>query len=48
MGTNYYVAVDTCPTCERGEEVHIARHQIGYGCVGHGAGTWDLITGDFS
>lgn len=24
------------------------RHKIGLGCIGHGDGTWDLLTGDFS
>lgn len=26
----------------------LARHTLGYGCVGHGAGTWDLVEGYFS
>lgn len=26
----------------------LVRHTIGYGCVKHGAGTWDCVTGDFS
>jgi hypothetical protein len=27
---------------------NLVRHQIGHGCVKHGAGTWDCITGRFS
>jgi hypothetical protein len=27
---------------------NLLRHQIGRYCVGHGAGTWDLIVGEFS
>jgi hypothetical protein len=27
---------------------NLARHSLGHGCVGHGEGTWDLITGEFS
>jgi hypothetical protein len=27
---------------------NLVRHRIGRHCVGHGAGTWDLIIGDFS
>jgi len=27
---------------------NLARHKIGRWCVGHGAGTWDLIPGRFS
>lgn len=27
---------------------NLVRHAIGRYCVGHGAGTWDLIPGDFS
>lgn len=26
----------------------LARHKLGEYCVGHGAGTWDLIPGEFS
>ena len=26
----------------------LLRHRLGRGCIGHGAGTWDLITGEFS
>ncbi len=26
----------------------LARHRVGVHCIGHGAGTWDLIVGDFS
>ncbi len=26
----------------------LLRHQIGQNCIGHGAGTWDLISGEFS
>lgn len=26
----------------------LLRHQLGYGCIGHGEGTWDLIEGEFS
>lgn len=26
----------------------LARHKLGYGCIGHGDGTYDLIVGDFS
>ncbi len=26
----------------------LVRSRIGGSCIGHGAGTWDLITGDFS
>jgi hypothetical protein len=26
----------------------LLRHRIGPHCLGHGAGTWDLIAGDFS
>jgi len=26
----------------------LARHTIGYGCVAHGLGTWDLVEGEFS
>ena len=26
----------------------LARHRIGRNCIGHGTGTWDLITGEFS
>jgi hypothetical protein len=32
---------------ERGPN-NLLRHQIGEGCIGHGAGTWDLIEGGFS
>lgn len=27
---------------------HLARHVLDTHCVGHGEGTWDLITGEFS
>lgn len=27
---------------------NFARHQLGFNCVGHGEGCWDLIEGDFS
>ena len=27
---------------------NLARHSLGAHCIGHGDGTWDLITGDFS
>lgn len=27
---------------------NLVRHRLGHGCIGHGEGTWDLITGDFS
>lgn len=27
---------------------NLIRHQIGTHCIGHGPGTWDLITGEFS
>lgn len=27
---------------------NLVRHKLGEFCVGHGAGTWDLITGEFS
>ena len=27
---------------------NLARHKLGEHCVGHGDGTWDLITGEFS
>jgi len=26
----------------------LLRHQVGHSCIGHGPGTWDYITGDFS
>ena len=26
----------------------LVRHTIGYGCVAHGLGTWDLVEGEFS
>lgn len=26
----------------------LLRHRIGHSCIGHGAGTWDLIVGEFS
>lgn len=32
---------------ERGPN-NLLRHKIGPYCIGHGPGTWDLITGDFS
>lgn len=32
---------------ERGPK-NLLRHKIGQHCVGHGAGTWDLIVGEFS
>jgi len=32
---------------ERGPN-NLLRHRIGRHCVGHGAGTWDLIVGEFS
>ena len=32
---------------ERGPN-HLLRHKIGPHCIGHGPGTWDLITNDFS
>ena len=27
---------------------NLARHSLGDHCIGHGEGTWDLITGEFS
>ena len=27
---------------------NLLRHKIGTNCIGHGDGTWDLITGEFS
>lgn len=27
---------------------NLVRHKLGYGCVGHGEGTWDYIEGEFS
>ena len=27
---------------------NLTRHSLGAHCIGHGDGTWDLITGDFS
>lgn len=27
---------------------NLLRHQIGQYCIGHGAGTWDLMVGEFS
>lgn len=27
---------------------NLIRHRIGYGCVAHGEGTWDLVIGEFS
>lgn len=32
---------------ERGPQ-NLVRHKIGYGCIGHGEGAWDYITGEFS
>ena len=32
---------------ERGPN-NLVRHRIGRHCIGHGAGTWDLIPGEFS
>lgn len=47
MGTNYYLTMDACPTCGRGEEIHIGKSSWGWCFLLHVKGAeWESLPTD--